>query len=150
MPKGIYKRTPEMRTGKHMFGRKFSKKTKQKMSKALKGKIPYIMTDKIKERISKALKGRYVGKNSPSWKGGRFKGKGYTFIYFPTHPFSNSRGYVRKGRLVMEKLLKRYLIPFEVIHHINGIKDNDRPKNLKLTTRAEHIKFHCPEKYRWG
>jgi hypothetical protein len=41
MPKGIYKRTKEMKTGKHMLGRKLSDKSKIKISLALKGKEPF-------------------------------------------------------------------------------------------------------------
>ncbi len=37
MPVGIYKRTPEMKTGKHMLGRKLSLETKLKLSKIHKG-----------------------------------------------------------------------------------------------------------------
>lgn len=37
MPKGIYTRTPEMMTGKHMLGRKLSKETKKKIADFHKG-----------------------------------------------------------------------------------------------------------------
>ena len=70
--------------------------------------------------------------NHPGWKGGRTIKSGYVFIKKPEHPFSTSNGYVREHRLVMEKKLGRYPEPFEVVHHINHIKDDNRIENLKL------------------
>jgi hypothetical protein len=89
-----------------------------------------------KKKISEALK----GPNSPSWKGGIARSNGRIFIFQPTYPFCNSAGYVRRSRLVMEQMINRYLKPEEVVHHINGVKDDDRPENLKLfVNQREHL-----------
>lgn len=87
---------------------------------------------KTKKKISKFFKGKYIGKNHPGWKGGRFIQDGYVFVKKSEHPFTHTNGYVREHRLVMEKKLGRYLKPKEVVHHKNGIKDDNRIENLQL------------------
>lgn len=80
------------------------------------------------------------GPEHPNWKGGRYKGAGgYIFVYCPSHPFA-SHNYVYEHRLVMEKRLGRYLYPWELVHHINDVKDDNRDENLqRLTSQLEHL-----------
>ena len=84
------------------------------------------------------------GKDNPHYTNGRWKTKyGYIQIYALTHPF-NVSGYMLEHRLVMEKHLGRYLKPEEIVHHINGIKDDNRIENLMLfpTASAHHLFRH--------
>lgn len=82
-----------------------------------------------------------------NWKGGREISSGYVHILKPDHPFSNNRGYIREHRLVIENHIGRYLQPFEVVHHINGIKDDNRLENLELIdSHSEHMKQHLAER----
>jgi len=79
------------------------------------------------------------GKDSPKWKGGRvLHEKGYILIYSPTHPRKDANNYVREHRLVMEKRLGRYLYPWEIVHHENGIKDDNKIGNLELSPHGKH------------
>lgn len=73
-----------------------------------------------------------IGKDNSNWKGGKYKRSGYWFIYQPKHPFANSTGYIRKHRLIMEKKIGRLLKKEEVVHHINGVKNDNKPENLYL------------------
>jgi hypothetical protein len=57
---------------------------------------------------------------------------GYILIRKPDHPYAMASGYVREHRLVMEDEIGRYLRPGEVVHHINGIRDDNRIENLVL------------------
>jgi len=91
--------------------------------------------------IERNKKGQFV-KGGKSWKGGRnYDGQGYVRIWKPGHPFAN-HGYVLEHRLVMEKKLGCYLDPKEIVHHINHIKDDNRPENLMLLDITKHKKFH--------
>ena len=79
------------------------------------------------------------GENNPSWKGGRRTNSyGYVYIYSSEHPNKTKQNYVPEHHLVMEKHLGRYLHPWETVHHKNGIKDDNRIKNLKLLPGDEH------------
>ncbi len=125
MPKGVYKRTEwhrRINRDSHK-GIKHSNATKEKMSKSRKGKL--------------------AGEKNPCWKGGECKKGGYIYIWKPAHPFSNSRGYIARSRLVVEQKIGRYLNPKEIVHHKNEIKDKDIISNLKLlANKSKHTKLH--------
>ena len=68
--------------------------------------------------------------------------EGYKHKYNPKSLEARSNGYVAVHRDVASKILGRPLYPNEVVHHIDGNKLNNRPKNLQVMTRAEHNKLH--------
>lgn len=77
----------------------------------------------------------------PNWKGGRIvTDEGYVKIGVETDdPFSVMRdvgGYVFEHRLMMARCLGRPLVKRETVHHINGIKDDNRIENLQLRQGA--------------
>jgi hypothetical protein len=90
-----------------------------------------------------------TGEKARAWKGGRsMNSDGYWRVYMPIHPYACSAGYVYEHRLVMELYLGRYLLPSEVVHHINGDKTDNRLKNLQLlSNQAIHCKIHNIKEY---
>ncbi len=92
--------------------------------------------------------GYYNFDSNPNWKGGKFKRKrdGYIFILAKYHPYQDENGYVPEHRLIIERKLKRFLKPIEVVHHKNKKRDDNRIKNLKLfASQSKHKSFHMQE-----
>ena len=101
---------------------------------------------KTSHRISKfcsqkCFKLHEVGENANNWQGGRVVSyHGYILINKPKHPNANM-GYVPEHRLVIEKKIGRYLTKLDIVHHKNGNRQDNRLRNLKLTTRSKHNKI---------
>jgi len=77
------------------------------------------------------------GAKNHHWGGGRtVTGDGYIGIKLQPndffYPMANKGDYVLEHRLVMARQICRCLLPWEVVHHKNGIKDDNRIENLKL------------------
>lgn len=165
MPTGVYKRTkkhkkkisialkgikkePLSKTTKKKIslklkGRKFPKEHRKNLSRSAKARRMKPFTKEHRENISSSLKGKLAGAKNPNWKNGVMKKTGYVLIYQASHPRADSRHYVRRSHLVMEKFLGRFLKSDEVVHHINKIRDDDRFKNLKLfVNSSSHLKLH--------
>lgn len=75
-------------------------------------------------------------------KGYKVKDSGYIQVLLPDHPRADKSGYVPEHTLVMEKHIGRHLKENEVVHHINGVKGDNRIENLKLMTAFQHKCMH--------
>lgn len=151
------------------YHRIFTQEERAKMSAAEKGRImPESVKRKISEsnknsekrkaatarnsaaRIGKPLSPTHcanitlsrMGDKNPGWKGGRtIDSKGYVRIMQKDHPKGYRDGYVLEHRLVAEKALGRFLKTTEGVHHVNGIRDDNRNSNLVICQDGRYHTF---------
>jgi len=103
-------------------------------------------TRSLKEAINLKFDG---GKKHPNYKDGRISsGRGYIYITDKTHPRAQKSGYIFEHIVIWERTHNRILPKGWVIHHLNGIKDDNRPSNLKAMKRGEHNNLGEPYKKR--
>jgi len=103
------------------------------------------------EEAKRKMSETQLGEKSNNWKGGRsIDAHGYIRIlidadspYYPmAHKAKNRRRTrdITEHRLIMAQYLGRCLYPWEVVHHINGNKTDNRIENLRLMSSVtEHM-----------
>ena len=74
---------------------------------------------------------RILGKNKKRWME-----SGYWVLY------RRNEKPIKEHIKVMEDHIGRKLEKFEVVHHINHVKTDNRLENLELMTRSVHSKYH--------
>ena len=146
-------------------------KTQAWIAEALARSVDSRITPKLiykvckKHRIQCHRTGPRSGSGHPNWKGGRRKNRnGYIEVYCPHHPvvaerntrtnrpgaYKHPNNYYEEHRLVAERKIGRYLLPEEVVHHIDGDKENNNPDNLQVfDNNGAHLRAtlagKCPQ-----
>lgn len=124
------------------FGHPVTPETRAKLRVAFVGRPK---TQEFKDRVSMTLRAKLPnGQFHHAWRGGLWKHhSGYVYVYRSDHPHHDKDKYIKRSHAIMESVLGRILNPGEVVHHLNEVKDDDRPENLMLfSCDGEHQKFH--------
>ncbi len=64
--------------------------------------------------------------------------------------FQTQRTKIAVHRLLLGNHLGRPLRTDEIVHHITGIKSDNRIENLQIMNRSDHAKIHFPQGSRFG
>jgi len=82
------------------------------------------------------------GHRHSRWSGGRRTKRGYILVRIgkddPLFATADHNGWVLEHRLVVARRIGRPLMKGEVVHHINGIKSDNRDSNLQLLMEKRH------------
>lgn len=110
-------------------------------------------SEETRQKLSKANKGKLKKQNSPRWREGRYFDKaGYVHVMIDTLPEqvqvvarqmkSKSGYYILEHRIVAAMKLGRPLTKQEIVHHKDGHKGNNAPANLFVVERGLHSLEH--------
>lgn len=93
---------------------------------------------------------------APEWVPGsrRVDPEGYVHIYVPRDHLYNTSSTrtnkMREHRYVMAEHLGRPLLPEENVHHINGVRDDNRIENLELWNTSQPAGQRIEDKLAWA
>lgn len=133
-------------------GHRHSEETKRRISESKRGKPGPKPSEETKKKMSESHRRNYAdlrrkGIRRYNWKG-RVKHNGYIQIYSPGHPRADERGRIFEHIIVWETVYNRKLQKGFIIHHLNGIKDDNRPENLIAMKKKDHCDLAGPYKKR--
>jgi hypothetical protein len=96
-------------------------------------------------KAGKELRPIWDGKPKPRMVAG-----GYIMIKDASHPNARKSGYILEHVKVMSDHLGRPLWPDENVHHINGVRDDNRIGNLELWSTSQPSGQRVEDKLLWA
>lgn len=111
--------------------------------------------ESARQKMAEAATGKFLRENSSQWRGGRFySATGYVYVMvavldserqqFAQAMLTGKKNqvYVLEHRVEAAMKLGRPILSTEVVHHLNGVKDDNRPENLAVQDRTVHTLVH--------
>jgi hypothetical protein len=107
----------------------------------------YVRKVLLRLDLPRLTEGAQLGETNHQYKSGRRVDlDGYVLVTAPKdHPYARQRTnrdtkLIYEHRLVLEQKLGRYLLPEEVVDHIDGLTLHNAPENLRLfASNADHL-----------
>lgn len=101
-----------------------------------------------REKTGRPLNNPIQERVSPRVPGDKYlTDEGYVILVISE---GESLKHVREHRYVMEKSLGRELTSEETVHHINGVRDDNRPENLELWSSSHPPGQRVRDKVAWA
>lgn len=89
-------------------------------------------------------------KHNISLKGNKIPGKDGTITPDGYRKIFRNSKYILEHRYIMEQKIGRQLLKCENVHHINGIRDDNRPENLELWSTSQPSGQRVSDKLEWA
>jgi hypothetical protein len=107
-----------------------------------------IVTDHVSRTrfCSKVCSTTHTARHRSNYRGWVRNPKGYILERAPKHPMASREGYLMQHRRIAAETLGRMLLPTEVVDHINGVKWDNRPENLRVMDKRAHDSLPKPPK----
>jgi predicted RNA-binding Zn-ribbon protein involved in translation (DUF1610 family) len=80
----------------------------------------------------------HPGEKHWAWKKGKYISGGYVYVYKPDYTNKQGRHYIAEHRLVWEQAHGKPLPKGWHIHHLNGVRTDNRPANLVALPSRKH------------
>lgn len=74
---------------------------------------------------------------------------GYKIIAMPSHPNAQKSGRIFEHVVIMSHKIGRALFKHETVHHINGMRCDNRPENLELWSKSQPFGQRVEDKIAW-